>query len=79
MDMIRIKLPELLNAEIGTAYAIAKASKDRISMSAAHRLLAAKGAVKRYDADVIEALCEIFRVHPGELFEITTKTARAKR
>jgi hypothetical protein len=70
MDVIRVRLPELLNSQIPTAYAIAKASRERISLSAAHRLVAARGAVQRYDADVIEALCEMFRIGPGELFEL---------
>jgi hypothetical protein len=70
MDVIRVRLPELLNDEISTAYAIAKSSKDRISQSAAHRLVAKRGAVQRYDADLIEALCEMFHVGPGELFEL---------
>ena len=76
MDVIRVRLPELLNEEIPTAYAIAKASRDRISQSAAHRLVRARGAVQRYDADVIEALCEIFRVGPGDLFELDAKPRR---
>lgn len=70
MDVIRIRLPELLNKDIPTAYAIAKASKDRISMSAAHRLVAKRGAVQRYDADLLEALCEMFDIGPGELLEL---------
>lgn len=69
MDVIRIRLPELLNEEIPTAYAISRASKDRISMSAAHRLVAKRGIIQRFDADLLEALCEIFDVEPGELIE----------
>lgn len=89
MDMIRIRMPELLNPDgIGTAYAIAKASNKRISVSGAHRLIVAKGAIKRYDADLIEALCEMFGIGPGDLFEISErkepkaikpKSKRAKR
>jgi hypothetical protein len=78
MDVIRIRLPELLNKEIPTAYAIAKASRDRISMSAAHRLVAKEGAVQRYDADLIEALCEMFAVEPGELFQLDSAGKRRK-
>ena len=76
--MIRIRLPELLNDEIPTAYAIAKASGDRISQSAAHRLVAKRGAVQRYDADLLEALCEIFDVGPGELLELDDTPKRKK-
>jgi len=76
MDVIRIRLPELLNESVPTAYAIARASGDRISQSAAHRLLAARGRIQRYDADLIEALCEIFSVDPGELFELEAPKRR---
>jgi hypothetical protein len=76
MVMIRIRLPELLNAEIPTAYAIAKASRDRISLSAAHRLVAKRGAVQRYDADLLEALCEMFGIGPDHLFELSPKKRR---
>ena len=81
MDMIRVRLPELLeeHKKIPTAYAIAKASKGRISLSAAHRLVRAEGAVQRYDADVIEALCEMFGIGPGELFELNAKKPRPRR
>jgi DNA-binding Xre family transcriptional regulator len=78
VDVIRIRLPELLNEEIPTAYAIAKASVDRISLSAAHRLVRARGAVRRYDADVLEALCEMFDIGPGELLEISRDGKRKR-
>ena len=78
MDMIRVRLPELLNEDVPTAYAIAKASRERISLSAAHRLVRARGAVQRFDADVIEALCEIFGIGPGELFELDAKRKRGR-
>jgi DNA-binding Xre family transcriptional regulator len=79
MDVIRIRLPELLNKEIPTAYAIAKASRDRISQSAAHRLVAKRGAVQRYDADLLEALCEMFKIGPGELLELDVDRKRRAR
>ena len=76
MDVIRVRLPELLNEEIPTAYAIAKASRNRISLSAAHRLVARRGAVQRYDANLLEALCEMFHVGPSELLELDPDTRR---
>ncbi len=78
MDVIRIRLPELLNDEIPTAYAIAKASRDRISLSAAHRLVAKRGLVQRFDADLLEALCEMFGIGPGELLELEAETAKRR-
>lgn len=79
MDVIRVRLPELLNEDIKTAYALAKASHGRISLSAAHRLVRARGMVQRYDADVLEALCEMFRIGPGELLELDGAAKRRSR
>lgn len=79
MDMIRIRIPELLSEKVPTAYAIANASNERISLSSAHRLVRKRGIVQRYDADLIEALLEIFGVTIGELFEVTKKRERAKK
>lgn len=61
MDM-RIRVPELLDERIPTAYAIAKASGGRISMSAAHRLVRLRGKVRRMDADLLDALADVFQV-----------------
>lgn len=62
MEM-RIRLPELMErAKIPTAYALAKASKDRISMSTAHRLVKAGGAVRYLDSEVLDVLCDVFEV-----------------
>lgn len=61
MDM-RIRLPELLNEQIPTAYAIAKASGGRISMSAAHRLVRNEGRIQRIDADMLDALADVFNI-----------------
>jgi DNA-binding Xre family transcriptional regulator len=77
MDM-RIRLPELMKgAGIETAYALSKASEGRISMSTAHRLVRSSGAVRYFDADLLEALCDLFRVGPGELLERDKKRGRA--
>jgi DNA-binding Xre family transcriptional regulator len=66
---MRIRLPELMEARDLTAYAISRRSKGRISMSTAYRLARLKGRVHSFDADMLEALCDIFRCKPGDLFE----------
>jgi DNA-binding Xre family transcriptional regulator len=38
-------------------------------MSTAYRLLKRKGRVRNFEADMLEALCDIFGVEPGELLE----------
>jgi hypothetical protein len=60
--LMRIRIPELLSEKIPTAYAIAKASEGRISMSAAHRLVRLRGRIQRIDADMLDALADVFRV-----------------
>ena len=72
MEM-RIRFPELLAKSGLTPYAVAKASADRISLSTAYRLNRSGGRLNTFDADVLEALCEIFAVGPGELLEREAK------
>jgi DNA-binding Xre family transcriptional regulator len=68
MDM-RVRFPELLKRSGMTPYAVAKQSADRISLSTAYRLNRSGGRLNTFDADVLEALCDIFKVEPGELLE----------
>jgi hypothetical protein len=76
---IRIRLPELLDDKIPTAYALAKATDWAISESTAHRLVKVKGQIGRYDAPIIEALLEVFRLKSfDELFERVKGPTRPK-
>ena len=64
-------MPELLAERGMTAYAMHKASKGRISLSSAYRL--AEGEFREISADMMDALCDVLRVEPGELFARDTK------
>lgn len=65
---VRIRLPELMKAaDVPTAYALSMRSGERISMSTAHRLVAAQGAVRYLDANLLDVLCEVFEVGPEDL------------
>ena len=66
--MVRLRINELLTARDLTPYFLSKNSGGRISLSTAYRLARLNGVVKTFDAEVIDALCDIFRVEPGELF-----------
>jgi hypothetical protein len=69
MEM-RVKFTELLKTSGLTAYAVSKASKGRISMSMAYRLENENGRLPTYNADVLEALCDVFKVKDmNKLFE----------
>ncbi len=66
---MRIRFPELLKAHGKTAYAVHKDSGGRISLSTAYRLKKSKGNLKFLDVGLLEALCDVFDVEPGELLE----------
>jgi DNA-binding Xre family transcriptional regulator len=66
---MRIRFPELLKSSRKTTYAVHKASGGRISLSTAYRLKKSEGKLKFLDADLLEALCDVFGVEPGELLE----------
>jgi hypothetical protein len=72
-------LPELLDDRGMTPYALAKASKGRISMSTAYRITRLRGRLETFDREVLEALSEVLGVGPGELLERALPQKRAKK
>jgi DNA-binding Xre family transcriptional regulator len=70
MEM-RLRLPELLQEQKPpmTPYAVAKASGGRISLSTIYRLARQKGQVDSFDAELLEALCDVLGCEPGDLLE----------
>ena len=66
---MRLKLPELLTEHKPrlTAYAVAKASNGRISLSTIYRLDRSRGRVANFDGELLEALCDVFGLSPGAL------------
>lgn len=68
MDM-RIRFNELLRERDLSPYALAMGSNGRISLSAAHRLARKDGRVARFEASLLDALCDILKVEPNELLE----------
>jgi DNA-binding Xre family transcriptional regulator len=77
-NAMRFRIPELLDDAGLTAYGLAQASDGRISLSTAFRLVRLRGNVKTFDAAVMEALCDLLEVEPGDLFE-RTKTPKRRR
>lgn len=70
--LMRIRIPELLKAqkpEPWSPYRLSVESDGRISMSTAYRLNRQKGRVKTFDGELLETLCEVLKVEPGELLE----------
>ena len=72
---LRLRIPELLKDKGLTAYALAKRSDERISLSTAYRLKENRGQLETYGADMIEALLDIFDVDMEQLFERTPDVA----
>jgi DNA-binding Xre family transcriptional regulator len=66
---MRLRIRELLAERGMTAYALAKASDGRIPMQSAYRLVQEDGRLPTFKASVLEALCDVLDVEPGELWE----------
>ena len=73
---VRIRLPEALDERKLTAYEVAKRSNGRIIPSTLYRLARSRGAVRFIDSDLLEALCDVLDVEPGELLEREGKKRR---
>jgi DNA-binding Xre family transcriptional regulator len=66
--MYRLRIPELLAMRPMTPKELARRSRGQISYRTACRLQRTGGRVRRFDAVVLDALCEIFQVTATELF-----------
>ena len=73
---VRLRIPELLEKAEVTPYYLAKRSGGRISLSAAYRYVRMRGRVKSFDAEVLEALCDVLGVEPGDLLEREKRRSR---
>ena len=76
---MRLRLPELLDVAGLTPYALHKQSDGRVSLSTAYRLTRNRGRVANFDAELLEALCDVLGVEPGELFERDTKATKRRQ
>jgi DNA-binding Xre family transcriptional regulator len=75
---MRLRIPELFEERGLTPYAAAKASSGRINESTLYRLQRQRGRVEFFNADLLEALCDLLDVEPGELFERERPRRRAR-
>ena len=74
--MLRLRLAEILEERGMTAYALVKAAGGRIDMSQAYRLVRCRGRVRYLDTKLLDALCDVLGVEPGELLERAPTTKR---
>lgn len=66
---VRIRLAELLAEKGVTPYRVAKDSGGRIGVRTIYRLKQRDGRLESYDAKLLDALCDVLGVTPGELLE----------
>ncbi len=71
---MRLRIPELLTTRNITPYAFAKRSGGRVSLSTVYRLVERQGRLQTYSSDLLDTLCDVLEVEPGELFERDTPT-----
>lgn len=64
---------------IKTAYALAKLTEGRVSLSTVYRLKRHRGRMETFDNGMVEALCDAFGVGPGELFERDSASKRRSK
>lgn len=77
---MRLRIPELLTAHDITPYALAKRSGGRVSLSTVYRLVERQGRLQTYSSDLLETLCDVLELDPGDLFERDTpkRTTRGR-
>jgi DNA-binding Xre family transcriptional regulator len=68
MDM-RLRIPELLEAKGVSPYRLSRESGGRISMSTVYRLKRERGHLDTYRRVMLDALCDVLGVPPGDLWE----------
>jgi DNA-binding Xre family transcriptional regulator len=66
---MRLRLPELLDERGLTAHSAAVQSHGRINRATLYRLVRTQGRVRLLDTELLEALCDVLDVEPGELLE----------
>lgn len=74
--MVRLRVAELMRQRGWTAYRFSKESGFAVSM--AYRLARTDGRFGRLDADVLDRLCSVFHVQPGELLEQVQEKRRPR-
>jgi DNA-binding Xre family transcriptional regulator len=79
MDAVmRLRLPELLEERGLTAHSAALHSRGRINRATLYRLVRSEGRVRLLDTELLEALCDLLDVGPGELLEREGRRGRGK-
>lgn len=76
---MRLRIRELLDERQWTPLDLTRRSAGRISQRAAYRYMELDGHLTCYDDGLLEALCDIFAVEPGDLFTRDKGRARTAK
>lgn len=66
---MRLRIRELLTEKGMTPYKLARLSGGRISLSTLYRILRANGRAPTFESKLLDAICDVLGVGPGELLE----------
>jgi hypothetical protein len=69
LGAMRLRIPELLDANGVTPYALSKRSGGRVSLSTVYRLVGRRGDLETYSSDLLDTLCDVLQIGPDKLFE----------
>jgi DNA-binding Xre family transcriptional regulator len=79
LDVIRLRLPEFIEDRGLTAHAVALQSEGRINRATLYRLMRSGGKVRLLDTELLDALCDVLDVAPGDLIERAPAKRKGKR
>lgn len=76
---MRLRVRELLTRRQMTPYKLAVLSEGRISLSTLYRILRADGYASTFESKLLDAICDVLGVEPGELLERGSSTKKRQR
>lgn len=78
---MRLRFPELFTETGVNPYRLARDSNKRISLSTVYRLKRTRGKLQTFKSDMLDAICDVMNLQPGDLWErepVPTKPAAKK-
>jgi DNA-binding Xre family transcriptional regulator len=75
---MRLRIRELLKEKGMTPYKLARLSEGRISLSTLYRILRADGQAPTFESKLLDAVCDVLEVKPGELLERESASKRGR-
>lgn len=76
-ERMRLRIPELFAERGQTPYQVARDSDKRLTEATLYRIAREKGGVKFVSLGVLQALCDVLKVEPAELFAYERRSVKA--